>query len=41
MNHPQTFQKSIVFEPGVSKFHKQLTVTVVKQYFPKQKSKAT
>ena len=41
MNHPQSFQKSIVFEPGLSKFHKQLTVTVVKQYFAKQKSKAT
>lgn len=34
MNQPQSFQKSIVFETGLSKFHKQLTVTSLSNTFP-------
>ena len=37
-NSPRSFQNSSVFETGLSDFHK-LTITVVKQYFPKLKPK--
>ena len=37
-NSRQIFQDSSVFETGLSDFHK-LTTTVLKQYFPKPKSK--
>ena len=33
-NSPRSFQNSSVFETGLSDFHK-LTITVLKQYFPK------
>ena len=35
-NYPRSFQRSNVFETGLSDFHK-LTITVLKQYIPKQK----
>ena len=38
-NSPRSFQNSSVFETGLSDFHK-LTITVLKQYFPKLKPKA-
>ena len=38
-NFPRGFQNSSVFETGLSDFHK-LTITVLKQYFPKLKPKA-
>ena len=37
-NSPRGFQNSSVFETGLSDFHK-LTITVLKQYFPKLKPK--
>ena len=37
-NSPRSFQNSSVFETALSDFHK-LTITVVKQYFPKLKPK--
>ena len=37
-NSPRSLQKSSVFETGLSDFHK-LTITVLKQYFPKLKPK--
>ena len=37
-NSPRSFQNSSVFETGLSDFHK-LTITVLKQYFPKLKPK--
>ena len=37
-NSPRSFQNSSVFETGLSDFHK-LTITVLKQYFPKLKLK--
>ena len=37
-NSPRSFQDSSVFETGLSAFHKLIT-TVLKQYFPKTKSK--
>ena len=37
-NSPRNFQNSSVFETGLSDFHK-LTITVLKQYFPKLKPK--
>ena len=37
-NSPRSFQSSNFFETGLSDFHK-LTTTVLKQYFPKLKSK--
>ena len=37
-NSPRSFQDSSLFEAGLSDFHK-LTITVLKQYFPKPKPK--
>ena len=37
-NSPRSFQISSIFEAGLSDFHK-LTITVLKQYFPKLKPK--
>ena len=37
-NHPNCFQKSLVFETGLSDFHK-LIVTVRKSHIPKQQPK--
>ena len=37
-NCPRIFQKSDVFETEITDFHK-FTITVLKQYFPKQKPK--
>ena len=37
-NSPQNFQKSSIFETGLSDFHKR-TITVIKQYFQKLKPK--
>ena len=37
-NRPKCFQKSNVFETGLSDFHK-LTFTVIKAYFQKQQPK--